>query len=422
MAECQPARKSNRDGSHVAPIEHLCYSQDVDLIDRLRLAAEGAVDEAADQHDRRLTAAMPACGAAPRPVLKTYSHKGRDIPIYPAAGPGGRRFPLLKAMLTTVCERDCNYCSFRAGRDQRRVTFRPEEMAAAFAEAHRRGLVQGLFLSAGIVTGGINTQERLNATAEILRQRYGFTGYIHLKIMPGAEPDQVRRAMSIASRVSINLEAPNAMRLPTLAPHKSFDDELIPPLRWAETHRQAHAGPTRLASSATQFVVGAAGEADMELLATVEHAYRHFGLSRAFFQSFNPIVGTPLENLPPETPLRQNRLYQASYLLRDYGFDLEDMPLQPDGNLPLYQDPKAAAADADLRLEPIELNQADRWQLLRVPGIGPKSATALTAARRESHLYDLSQLRALGIAAERAAPYITLMGRRPPIQLPLLPF
>ena len=274
---------SNGDGSRIAWIEHLCYSQDVDLIDRLRLAAEGAIDEAADQHDRRLTAAMPACGAAPRPVLKTYSHKGRDIPIYPAAGPGGRRFPLLKAMLTTVCERDCNYCSFRAGRDQRRVTFRPEEMAAAFAEAHRRGLVQGLFLSAGIVTGGVNTQERLNATAVILRQRYGFAGYIHLKIMPGAEPDQVQRAMSIASRVSINLEAPNALRLPILAPHKSFDDELIPPLRWAETHRQAHAGPTRLASSATQFVVGAAGEADLEILATVEHAYRNFGLSRAFF-------------------------------------------------------------------------------------------------------------------------------------------
>ncbi len=390
----------------------------MDLPDKLRLAVQGAADEAADEWDRPIPAPVAGC-TGPAPNVNAFDLRGHEIPIYQSAGPGGRRFPLLKAMLTTVCERDCNYCSFRSGRDIRRVTFRPEEMARAFDEAQRRGLVRGLFLSAGIVAGGVNTQERLIATAEILRQRFAFRGYIHLKVMPGAEWGQVARAMRVASRVSINLEAPNALRLPALAPHKSFDQELFPPLRWAEDIRRSTSPDTRLASSATQFVVGAAGETDAEILSTVQHGYRCLGLARAFFQSFNPVPDTPLAGLPPESPLRQNRLYQASYLLRDYDFDVEELPWGPDGNLPLDRDPKVAYADLSLVHSPVEVNTADRKLLLRVPGVGPRSVELILAARADRALRDFAQLRRMGILADRAAPYITLSGKRPERQLRL---
>lgn len=348
-----------------------------------------------------------------------FDDRGRELPIYQAAGPGGRRFPLLKSMLTTACERDCLYCPFRAGRGMRRATFRPEEMARAFDDLHRAGLVRGLFLSTGILRGGANTQNLLLDTAEILRGRYAFRGYLHLKLMPGVERGQVERAMLLADRVSINLEAPNAARLERLAPGKDFASELLAPLRWTRSIRESAGRP--LASAATQFVVGAAGESDVELLSTTTSLYRHAGLRRVFFSAFDPLSATPLEGLPAESPLREHRLYQASYLLRDYGFDLEELPFDPDGRLPLDRDPKRAYADRALTHAPIDVDRADPEALRRVPGIGPRAAERIVAARRVRHLRHLEQLRGLGIVAERAAPYILLDGRRPPHQSPLFP-
>jgi predicted DNA-binding helix-hairpin-helix protein len=366
------------------------------------------------------------CGAGP---FRTNSGRessvidarGRELPIYQSSGPGGRPFPLLKAMLTTACERDCHYCAFRAGRDMRRATFKPEEMARAFIDMHRAGLVEGLFLSTGIFAGGANTQNKLLDTAEILRRRLGFRGYLHLKVMPGVEQGQVQRAISLADRVSINLEAPNAGRLERLAPHKDFAEELLAPLQWMETIRRAQPpGMGRQASSATQFVVGAAGESDVELLATTERLFRQAGLRRTYFSAFEPLRDTPLENLPPESPVREHRLYQASYLLRDYGFDLEELPFDAHGRLPLDRDPKRAYAEVHLSEAPIELNRATRQELGRVPGIGPRSVEKILAARRTHHLRHTGQLRSLGIVAERAAPYILLDGKRPPLQQPML--
>jgi predicted DNA-binding helix-hairpin-helix protein len=172
-------------------------------------------------------------------------------------------------------------------------------------------------------------------------------------------------------------------------------------------------------SSTTQFVVGAAGESDLELLHVTAFLYRHLGLARAYFQAFRPVPGTPLEAHPPTPPQREHRLYQASFLLRDYGFSVEELPFQPDGNLPLDTDPKLAWAREHLAEAPVEVNRAGRETLLRVPGIGPQGADRLIAARRRGRLRDLQDLRALGIAAERAAPFILLDGRRPARQLPL---
>ncbi|HSO27816.1 MAG TPA: radical SAM protein, partial [Anaerolineales bacterium] len=185
-----------------------------------------------------------------------------------AALPNGQQIKLLKTLLTSACERNCNYCPFRAGRDYRRATFSPADMAQTFMAIHRTGIVEGLFLSSGVVSGGVSTQDKLLDTADILRNRYGYRGYLHLKLMPGAEFDQVFRAMQLADRVSVNLEGPNTARLERLAPRKTFE-ELYQPLQWAEKIRRSY--PRRLGwqglwpSSTTQFVVGAVGESDLEL-------------------------------------------------------------------------------------------------------------------------------------------------------------
>lgn len=373
--------------------------------------------------------ARQACGHSPAESqrrVRGETHfidvpgKSQPIPIYMSAA-GGRVVPLLKAMLTTACERDCFYCPFRAGRRSRRVTFKPEEMARTFVGIHRSGAVEGLFLSSGVFAGGANTENQLLDSAEFLRHRLGFSGYLHLKLMPGSERGQVQRAMQLADRVSINLEAPNPERLGRLAPKKIFFEELLTPLGWADEIRRelpAHLGWNgRWASTTTQFVVGAAGENDLEILTTAAHVIQRLGVRRTYFEAFSPVLDTPLENHPPEDPLRQVRLYEASYLLRDYGFDLEDLPFLTNGRLPLDRDPKRAAADEAFTHQPIEVNRADRELLLRIPGIGPRGVNKLLAARRQRSLRDLSQLRRLGVVAERAAPYITLAGKRPPLQL-----
>lgn len=362
------------------------------------------------------------------PTLQTLS--GCDLNqseqagvVYRAAAGGGRRVKLLKTLLTSACERDCYYCPFRAGRDFRRETLRPEELSDAFIQMHRAGMVEGLFLSSGLAGGGVKTQDRLLAAAEDLRQKQGYRGYLHLKIMPSAERAQVIRAMQLADRVSINLEAPNEDRLKDLAPHKNFWDELLTPLRWAEEIRQSMPAESgwkgKWPSLTTQFVVGAVGENDLELLTTSDYLFRQFRLARTYYSAFNPIPDTPLQDGKPENPVRQQRLYQASFLLRDYGFDLEDLPFEPTGFLPLNVDPKKAWAQQNLTDQPVEINQADRAQLLRIPGIGPRSAEAVLRARHCETIREPGDLQRLGIAWKRVAPYILLNGKKPAQQLPL---
>jgi predicted DNA-binding helix-hairpin-helix protein len=166
-------------------------------------------------------------------------------------------------------------------------------------------------------------------------------------------------------------------------------------------------------------VAGGADESDLELLSTVAWLHRNVHLKRAYFSAFHPIADTPLEDKPAVDPLREHRLYQASYLLRDYNFDLEELPFANDGNLPLPADPKLASAELHLRQQPLEINRADKNQLLRVPGIGFKGAEAILHARRLGSLRELSSLKKLGVIAERAAPFLLLDGRRPEIQMQL---
>jgi predicted DNA-binding helix-hairpin-helix protein len=343
-----------------------------------------------------------------------------EVYVHPAILPNGQKIKLLKTLLTSACERDCFYCAFRAGRDYRRATFQPEEFARLFMMLQHKGITEGLFLSSGMVGGGLRTQDKLLDTAEILRRKLGFRGYIHLKIIPGAEYAQVEHAMQLANRVSINLEAPNTARLRRLAPHKQFSEELLQVLKWMHEIRRSqspqHSWNGHWPSSVTQFVTGGAGESDLELMTVTDYLFRNLGLKRTYYSPFSPVPGTPLENQEPLPPVREKRLYQASFLLRDYGFDLEELPFEKTGLLPIDKDPKQAWADEHLSEKPVDINHADRLMLLRIPGIGLKGAERIISARHERLIRDVSTLQKMGIRIERATPFLLLSGKRPSFQ------
>jgi predicted DNA-binding helix-hairpin-helix protein len=387
----------------------------MDAISRLKmLSAQTSFEPDGDSPLGPDRSRVPAC----------IERRANDLYLSPAVMSGGGKILLLKSQLSSVCERDCHYCAFRAGRDFRRATFKPEEFAGVFMELYRRKAVDGLFVSSGIAGGGVRTQDKLLDTADILRRKLGYRGYLHLKIMPGAEKEQVYRAMQLADRVSVNLEAPNTARLAQLAPRKQFLEELIRPLRWVEEIRRSippiRAWKEHWPSSTTQFVAGGADESDVELLQTTQYLYGELRLKRTYFMAFSPVPDTPLENHEPTSGQRELRLYQASFLLRDYGFDLEEMPFEQDGNLPLAADPKLAWARANLAHSPIEINTADKRTLLRVPGIGLKGAEEILKIRRQHKLHDLGALRKIGIAADRAAPFVLLDGHQPAYQLGMM--
>ena len=354
-----------------------------------------------------------ACGAAER--------KRDDLGrwIYPASLPDGKRVRVLKVLLTNICHKNCYYCSVRAGQDVPRTRFTPEELARAFDRMQRADLVDGIFLSSGMCDGAEPTMDRMLACIELIRTQYQFTGYVHLKLLPGVSEAHVERALQLAHRVSINLEAPSAERLAQIAPRKDFFDELARPMQVAKRLIDASGGRLAPAGQTTQFVIGAAGESDQEVLSTTWRLYREVDLRRAYFSAFQPVPGTPLDGLNPTPAWREHRLYQADWLLRFYGFGYEDLMFDGEGNLPRQADPKLLFARNHPELYPIEVNRAPRQDLLRVPGMGPQSVSRILSWRREAKIQELGDLKKAGAVADRAAPFVLLDGKRPPHQLPL---
>ncbi len=378
----------------------------------------------------------PEMAAAPDPrVLPCISHLHT---------PDGRRKATLKILQTSACQNNCNYCAFRSGRDTRRAHLTPDELARSFDLMYRAGLVESLFLSSGVM-GTNRTMDEMLVTVELVRQKYGFRGYIHLKLLPGAEPAHIEAAIALADRISANLEAPTPAALAALAPLKRMD-ALVGPLQTAAgiigRNRTPGSSPVRSGESgsplsargseageagfgharlgmSTQFVVGPAGESDRELLATAQRLYREVRLARAYYSAFSPVRDTPLADAPPTDPRREARLYQADWLLRFYRFSAEELPFDGGGQLSTDVDPKAAWARAHPERFPVEVNAAPTAELLRVPGIGPASAQAIVQARRQGALREIGDLRKLGARADHAAPYVLLAGRRPPYQPPL---
>ena len=357
-----------------------------------------------------------ACGKCGEGQTRVRDDIGRWI--YPAVHPDGRTVKMLKVLQTNACEKDCFYCATRRGRDVRRTTFQPEELASTFDQIHRANLAEAIFISSGVTGGGTRTMERMLATAELLRGKYAFRGYLHLKLMPGAEAGAIERALQLADRVSVNLEAPSSEHLAKLSSTKRYTEELLAPLQIAKKLIDTKPALAKK-SMTTQFVVGAAGEQDREILARTTQLYRDLTLSRVYFSAFQPVADTPLDGHAPTPLVREHRLYQTDFLFRKYGFSFDELIFDPRGNLPIESDPKTLWAVHHPEFFPIELNRASKEELLRVPGIGPLSARRIVQIRRAGKFLTIEQLARVGADAQRAAPFVLLGGRTPTRQLAL---
>lgn len=346
----------------------------------------------------------------------SYAGPSREIAsptgfIHSAALPGGGCVNLFKVLMTNVCVNDCGYCVNQVGRDCPRSSFQPAELAKTFSEMLRKRLVSGLFLTSGISDDPSRTMQSMIDAVEIIRQHYGFKGYVHLKILPGASFGCIEQACKIATRVSVNMEAPTAELLAKLSRKKDIHQGILERMRWV---KQLTAKNPKLAPSGqtTQFVVGAAGETDRDLLGTTDSLYGDMKLKRVYFSAYRPVSHSRLEGVPATPAMREHRLYQADWLLRVYGFSYQevDLALGKTGNLVLNQDPKLAIARAQPWLFPLDVNQAGYNDLIRVPGIGPASAKRIVDARQNCTINSLEQLRKIRVVIKRAAPYIRFNG------------
>lgn len=367
--------------------------------------------------------------AVPRPhqPARVGSHPLASVGIAAVRVPGGGTTNLMRVMQTNACSLSCGYCPTFCGGTVPRATISPEETARTFMDVHRKGLAQGLFLTSGVPGRPQRATDRMLATLALLRGREGFTGYVHIKLLPGAEPAQVDEAARLATRISVNLEAPTDTHVRRLARDKDFEGDLLPKLERAArqlARRRSEGGALPTAGTTTQFVVGAAGERDREILDVVARLERQRLLHHAHFSAFQPVAGTPLEHLPATPAARELRLYQAEHLLRQYGFAFGELAFGADGNLALEVDPKTAWARAHPERFPLEVTRAPYEALVRVPGVGPTTARRLVEGRARVVLRGLEDLRKAGVDTVRAGFYLALRGRRlapspPPEQLGL---
>lgn len=344
----------------------------------------------------------------PRPTGQNTFGNRAPSGICHSYTPDGRCVSLLKVLMTNACKNNCRYCVNRASNDFQRVGFEPEELAKLFMELYRRNYLEGIFLSSAVQKSTAHTMEKMIKVLEILRYRYNYRGYAHLKALPHTPPHLIAAGARLADRMSVNLESPNSDRLKTIAPEKDFMLDLIEPI--TAIQKEIEQGHLK-AGQTTQFVVGAAGESDRELLRTVNWLYRKKNLKRAYFSAFIPVSQTPLALAQPVPLVREHRLYQADWLMRFYGFSLEELALNHEGNLELDFDPKLVTAIKNREIFPVEINRAPLEILLKVPGIGPKTAKRLVVARQRHRFTSLAELKNVGVVTKRAKPFILINGR-----------
>lgn len=332
----------------------------------------------------------------------------------------GRCISLLKILYTNECVFDCHYCINRRSNDVERASFTPEEICQLTMEFYRRNYIEGLFLSSGVKHSPDETMEELCRTAELLRNQYHFQGYIHMKAIPGASPELVERLGHLVDRMSVNLELPTAEGLRKLAPNKSRRT-ILRPMKQIQLRREANKEELTLyrkapkfvpAGQSTQMIVGATGETDLQIVSVAETLYQQFDLKRVFYSAFvdvnhNSLVPAAISGPPL---LREHRLYQADWLLRFYGFQASELLSEKHPNFNLLLDPKCDWAVTHLEQFPVEINRADYYTLLRVPGIGERSARRIVGARRTRAL-DFSDLKKIGVVLKRALYFITCNGR-----------
>ena len=333
----------------------------------------------------------------------------------------GRCVSLLKMLLSNACVYQCAYCVNRAGNDVPRATFTPRELCELTMQFYRRNYIEGLFLSSAVLRDPDYTCERMIETLRLLREEYGFHGYVHAKAIPGADPALTLRLGQLADRMSVNIELPSEQSLTRLAPQKTKASILRPMglIRdRAEEARQElalyrHAPRFAPAGQSTQMIVGATGETDYKILTLTAALYRKFRLRRVFYSAYVPVADSPLLPAPAgfKPPLlREHRLYQADWLLRFYGFSAEELLDEAHPNFNPVLDPKCNWAVNHMELFPVEVNTAPREMLLRVPGIGVKSADRILIARRTGKL-DFAALKKIGVVLKRAQYFLLCNGK-----------
>ena len=387
----------------------MILSEKISLMDKLKILSDAAKYDVActssgtDRAGRRGT--VGNCIAAG--ICHSFSADGRCI-------------SLLKILFTNECVFDCRYCLNRSSNDVPRASFTPDEVCTLTMEFYRRNYIEGLFLSSGILRSPDYTMELLCETVMRLRTRHRFNGYIHLKAIPGASPVLIEQAGYYADRMSVNLELATAEGLRELAPHKTRRTILQPmrqiQARSAENREEIalyrHAPRFVPAGQSTQMIVGAMGESDYLLIRTAESLYRNFSLKRVFYSAFVNVNQDTSLPMVPQGPslLREHRLYQADWLMRFYGFQAGELlsESRPDFNLML--DPKCDWAIRHLEYFPVEVNRADYHDLLRVPGIGVRSAQKIVASRRYGSL-TFDDLKKMRVVLKRAQYFITCGGR-----------
>ena len=390
-------------------MEYLMVGQEMSLMDKLGILTDAAKYDVACTSsgvDRKGNGrSMGNCVAGG--ICHSFSSDGRCI-------------SLLEILFTNECIYDCKYCLNRCSNDVPRATFTPEEICTLTIEFYRRNYIEGLFLSSGIIQSPTFTMELIYRSIRLLRNKYHFNGYIHVKAIPGADAELIRRLGYLVDRMSVNLELPTAEGLRNLAPNKHRRN-ILAPMRQIQNGIHSnkeelvlyrHAPTFVGGGQATQMIIGATPETDFQIMHVAESLYQKFELKRVFYSAFVKVnEDKSLPVLPGGPPLlREHRLYQADWLLRFYGFKAEELLDEKRPFFNVMLDPKEDWAVRHLESFPVEINRASYEMLLRVPGVGVKSARRIIAARRSGNL-TFADLKKIGVVLKRALYFITCNGR-----------
>lgn len=344
--------------------------------------------------------------------------------LYPITTASGGAGIILKTLLGNRCVNDCAYCPLRSGCDFKSVALTPREIVSFFYELQTKRPLIGLFLSSAVLRDGDTTMELLIESARLLRQEYRYRGYIHLKVIPGCSNAAIDEALRYASALSLNIEVPSADHFTALSTTQEYQRDIIEPLNYL-AHRTAKGAKYERVNTSTQFIVGASDESDREILESVNTLYRTLGVGRVYYSAYQQTLGesrlipqrtaaTPLQgelfdDLPSSHLLdREHRLYQADFLVRSYGFEVEELVFAHGENLSLLADPKQVWAEANAHLFPLSINSATREELLRVPELGPVRVGRILRQRREGRIASLSSLPLPRTVATRISRFLTL--------------
>ncbi len=370
-----------------------------------------------------------SCACSTKNPLEHRKQAGDGNWLYPVTVANGGTGIMLKTLLSNACSNDCRYCPLRQNQDTARVVLQPEELASFYMSLLSKRRLIGIFLSSGVLGTADYTMDRLVATADILRKRYRYKGYIHIKIIPGASRAAIDQALALASAVSLNIETPGADHFAKLSQKKHYLEDIIDPLKYI-SERTAKGSPHAKVGKTSQFIVGASDESDREILEYSWGMYRRLGFDRLYFSAYQGGLGDPaipgeqrrislLGQEPPAGMLlndpvslskgllvREHRLYQADFLFRRYRFSFDELLFDSSGNLDLSKDPKQLWVEHHPEFFPVSLSHSGKDELLRVPGLGPALVDRIVKARKETTIKSLQTLRIPEHLLKKASPFV----------------